>query len=87
MARPTLVALFAEIIHGANSEQIRVNEFASHSFLTQVHPKHQNHQFGDLSLFLKFRLKSPNSVDFLVLEMLVYWVRKRLRLMLQTRDF
>ena len=29
-----------------------------------VFPKHQNLLFWDLSLFLKFRLNSPNLVDF-----------------------
>ena len=52
-----------------------------------VHPKHQNLLFWDLSLFLKFRLKSPNLVDFGSWKCLFYWVRKkRFRLILKT-DF
>ena len=51
-------------------------------------PKHQNHLFWELSLFWKFRLKSPNLVDFWSWKCLFYWVRrKRFRLILQTRDF
>ena len=42
-----------------------------------VGPKHQNLLFWDLSLFLKFRLKSPNLVDFGSWKCLLYWVRKR----------
>ena len=51
-------------------------------------PKHQNLLFWDLSLFLTFRLKSPNLVDFWSRKCLFYWVRrKRFRLILKTRDF
>ena len=39
-----------------------------------LNPKHQNHLFWELSLFLKFSLKSPNLVDFWSWKRLFYWV-------------
>ena len=56
--------------------------------LSPTYSKHQNLLFWDLSLFLKFRLKSPYLVDFWSWKCLFYWVRKkRFRLILKTRDF
>ena len=40
----------------------------------EIYPKHQNHLFWELNLFLKFSLKSPNLVDFRSWKCLFYWV-------------
>ena len=54
----------------------------------QMRPKSQNLLSWDLSLLLKFRLKSPNLVDFGYWKCMFGWVgRKRLRLILERRDF
>ena len=68
--------------------------FFSHDVLQGnlvIFPRPQNHLFWDLSLFLKFRLKSPNLVQIFGPGNACFTGfkerRKRFRLILQTRDF
>ena len=83
-----------EIQKSKESTRVRIDDVGSILKLRigfpfgESSPEPQNLLFWNLSLFLKFRLKSPNLVDFWSWKCLFYWVRrKRFRLILQTRDF